>query len=290
MTVTNLTHRDIDLAYLEGRRLLRSWSKAPSQTTASGIWFDLSMSPGNPPAQYYFGAPLTCVALKRSTDGGLDHGPDVNASGFKKYLHKFNIQTVTATAAPLTVEVLDYLAFYAGIGMDAGVQPLTTSISIPRYPDGSGVQMMLIEQFPYVGSADIRVTYKNSAGVSGRTTPVVRLNTQVVSGTIASSAPTTAGASGRFLPLAHGDNGVQYPESIEIFGAGDVGVLAIVLVKPLQTYHITETTMASQFNSLLDFAFMPEILDDAYLNMIVLPTGTLAASAIQGEISTFWSA
>lgn len=248
------------------------------------------MSPGNPPAQYYFGAPLSCVAMKRSTDGGLDHGPDVNASGFKKYLHRFNIQTTTSTATAMTVELLDYLAFYTGIGMDAGVQALTTNIAIPRYPDGSGVQMMVIEQFPYVGSADIQVTYKNSAGVSGKTTPVVRLNTQVVSGTIASSAPTTARVSGRFLPLAHGDSGVQYPESIEIFGAGDVGVLAIVLVKPLQTYSITEVGMASHFNSLLDFAFMPEILDDAYLNMIVLPSGTLASVAIQGEISTFWSA
>lgn len=290
MTVTNLTHRDIELAHREGRRLLRSWSKAPSQTTASGIWFDLSMSPGNPPAQYYFGTPLTAVALKRSTDGGLDHGPDVNSAGYKKYLHRFNIQSTVSTVAPLTVEVLDYLAFYAGIGMDAGIQTLSTGISIPRYPSGAGVQMMVIEQFPYVGSADIQVTYKNSEGVSGKTTPVVRLNTQVVSGTIASSAPRTSGVSGRFLPLAQGDSGVQYPESIEIFGAGDVGVLTIVLVKPLQTYGITEVGSPSWFNSILDFAFMPEILDDAYLNMIVLPIGTLAGSAIQGEISTFWSA
>jgi hypothetical protein len=289
VAVTNLTHRDISSAYLQGRRLLRSWSKAPSQVTGSGIWYDLSMSPGNPVAQYYSGAVLTAAALKRSTDGGLDHGPDVAASGYKKYLHKFNLQSVAAAAAPLTVEVLDYLAFYAGIGMDAGVQSFTTGISVPRYPDGAGVQMMLVELFPYVGSCDVQVTYKNSAGVSGKVTPIVRLNTQTVFGTVASSASASTGVSGRFLPLANGDNGVQYPESIEILGAGDLGVLVLVLVKPVLTVLITETTAPTQLDTLLDIADMPEIKDDAYLNLICLPTGSLSGAAINGEIGTFWS-
>ena len=45
--------RTVDLvtAYDEGRWLNRSFSKAPAQTTGAGIWFDLSMSSGNPVPQ-----------------------------------------------------------------------------------------------------------------------------------------------------------------------------------------------------------------------------------------------
>lgn len=33
-------------AELEGATKLSSWRKQPTQATASGFWFDLSMSPG----------------------------------------------------------------------------------------------------------------------------------------------------------------------------------------------------------------------------------------------------
>ncbi len=285
-----LTHKEVSLAYDEGRTLYRSWSKAPTQTTASGIWFDLSMSPGNPPAQYYGGSPLVGQLMKRSTDGGIDHGPD--KPGYTKHIHTMTFQTVSATAAPSTFQVMDYLAFWSGIGMDAGTQAFETSQTVLdglRYSAAEGTQMMLIEQFPYAGSADIQITYRNQNDES-KTTPVVRLNTQVTTGTVASSAPTTAGAGGLFLPLASGDSGVAYPEQIEVFGAGDVGVLALVLVKPLVVANIFEITAPSMWDFLLHQKQLPRIRDDAYLNMAVLPVGTLAATSIIGDITTIWRA
>lgn len=283
-----LTSKEIEAAYREGRRLFRSWSKAPTQTTASGIWFDLSMSPGNPFAQYYFATPLTATALKRSTDGGLDHGPDLG-TGYQKFLHRFEIQTITATAAPLTLEILDYLAFYPGVAMDVGTQTLTTNITIPRQTNGRGVQMMVIEQNPYIGDAQFQVTYRNQDGVSGQKTPVVTCNTQIAAGTIATSATAQVGATGRFLPLASGDSGVQYPESIEFFSS-DVGLLAIVLVAPVAAVTIFETTRPNYYDLWQDFALLPQIQDDAYLNMIALPVGTLAGANISGNLTTIWSA
>lgn len=286
--MTALTHKEVAAAYDEGRTLYRSWSKAPTQTTASGIWFDLSMSPGNPPAQYYGGSPLVGALLKRSTDGGIDHGED--KAGYTKHLHTLTVQTVTATAAPLTLQLMDYLAFWSGIGMDAGVQTFTTSQTVLdglRYGAADGAQMMLVEQFPYAGGATIQVTYKNQNNET-KTTPVVTLNTQVTTGTVASSAPTTAGAGGLFLPLASGDSGVAYPESIEIFGAGDVGVLSLVMVKPLCVFNIFETTAPAVWDFLLHQKQLPRIRDDAYLNLAALPVGTLAASSILGDLTTIW--
>ena len=178
------TQGDLAACYREGRRLFRSWSKRPSQATGSGIWFDLSMSPGNPTPQYYAGVELTATALTRSANGGLDHGP--NMPGYQKFLHKFDIQTSSGTAVPLTVELNDYLMFYPFVPME-GVNALANPITLPRSTDGDGVQIMLVEQFSYGGSATCRLTYTNSDGVAGRLSPIITLNTQTVTGTIASS-------------------------------------------------------------------------------------------------------
>lgn len=289
MSIQTLTHRKVAAAYDEGRSLCRSWSKTPTQATASGIWFDLSMSPGNPPAQYYVGAPYEAVAMARSTDYGFEHGPNP-PTGYKKYLRRLHITTTLSTAAPITGLILDYLMFYSALSMDAGVAEMTTGISLPRYPTGAGVQMMVIELFPYVGAAQIQIRYTNSDGVTGRLTPVITLNTQTTFGTIATSAPATAGVCGPFVTLQSGDTGVRAVEAIEVFGAGDVGTLAIVLVKPLVPVAVFETTMVAEWDFLRDMGFTPIIENDAYLNMIVRPVGTLATAPFTGEIEVFWSA
>ncbi len=281
---------DILTAYDEGRWLNRSFSKSPSQATNAGIWFDLSMSPGNPVPQYYFAAPLVAAALSRSADGGLDHGPE--QAGYTKYLHKLLLQTATAAAAPLGLELMDYLMFYPGIAMDVGPQSLTTNIALPRQTvgrEGNGVQVMAVEQSPYASSpaAQFFITYTNSAGVSGQVSPIVTCNTQIVAGTIATSATATIGGAGRFIPLAHGDSGVRSIESIE-FTVGDVGLVALVLVKSVARTSIVEITAPAEIDFMQERGYLPVISPDAYLNFIVKPAASLASAPITGEITTVW--
>lgn len=277
---------DIDAAYLAGRSLFRSFNKNCNVTTTAGTAQDLSVQSGNPPAQFYVGAIATATALARSTDGGLDHGP--SKPGAKKFLHKMsNLQTVTAGAVPCTLEVLDYLAFYPFIGMDVGTQALTTSITIPRYLRTEGVQMMLIEQNTYTGGATCRITYTNQDGVSGKVTPTITLNSVTNSGTVATQAPALAGSCGMYVSLAHGDGGVAYPESIE-FLTGDVGVVCIVLVKPIATVAIYDTTVPSDWDMWETYGFLPEIRDDAYLNLVLRPAGNASGATIWGNIQTVW--
>lgn len=276
---------DILAAYTNGQRLFRSFSKAPSQATATGIWFDLSMSSGNPVAQYYFATPQIGVVLARSTDGGLDHGD--TKVGFKKYLHKLDLQTVGATV-PMQLELLDYLIYYPGIAMDAGSYTLTTP-TLPRYTNPKDIQIMVVEQFPYVGGATFQITYTNQSGVSNRTTPVCTCNTQTVSGTIVTSATIpTVGCFGRFVPLQSPDTGVLSIDSITVINP-DVGLLAVVMVKSIATFQILENVVPSQYDTWNDFSMLPIIADDAYLNFICQPTGSLAGSQIIGNIHTFWS-
>lgn len=269
-------------AYQSGRRLFRSFSKAPAQTTALGIWFDLSMSPGNPVAQYYFATPQTAIALARSTDGGLDHGE--SKPGYNKYLHRVDLQTVNAIT-PLAVEVLDYLMYYPGIPMDPGSYAMVNNISLPRYTYG---QIMLIEQNPYVGGATFTIDYINQDGNSA-TTPVQKCNTQVVAGTIATSATATVQCQGRYVTLAANDYGVRRITGLTIIN-GDVGLLCAVIVRPLTSLYIYEATQPSQYDLWNDQSELPIIKDDAYLNLICMPSASLAGASIIGNITTFWSA
>jgi hypothetical protein len=273
-------------AHNAGQTHYRTWRKVPTQTTGSGIWFDLSLSPGNPVPQYYAAAPLAAIALARSTDGGLDHGP--NVSPYTKHLHKFMAMTQTATAVPLPIIICDYLLYYPFVAMDAGDQTMTNVVTIPRYTNGDGVEIMAVEVAAQVGGAQFYVTYTNSSGVSGRVSATVTCNAQTVNGTIITSAPTTAGTAGPFIPLQQGDSGVRSIESVT-FLSGDVGLIALVLVKPLASHSIYDITAPVEVDFLIDRSTLPIIKDDAYLNLIVHPSGTLAAAPFNGEIQTFWS-
>ena len=278
-------------SYDAGRALYRSWRKVPSQTTASGIWFDLSMSPGNPVPQYYAAAPLASCRMARSTDGGLEHGP--NVSPLKKHLHKFGIISLTATAVPLPIQLLDYLLFYPFVAMDAEEQPCSVGVvddipqTLSRHTDGLGVKVMPVLVAAPVGGFQFFITYTNERGETGRISQTVTCNTQVVNGTCAISAPSTAGASGPFIPLQHGDRGVRSIEAVTGLNS-DIGLLSLVLVKPLAFHYCYDITGPAEVDFLIDRSVLPEIVDDAYLNMIVYPSGTLASAPLNGWLETVW--
>lgn len=277
-------------AELGGAYKISSWRKTPSQTTASGFWFDLSMSPGNPNPQYYAAAPLTAIQMAYSTDGGLVHGLAVSPA--KKYLKRVMAFTTTATAVPMPMILCDYLLYYPFI--DEGTndpQPLTNTITLNRYTDGKGVQIMPVVVAAGSGAAGVSFicSYTNSDGVSGRTTTAVNLSSQQVNGTIASSASATLGCNGPFLPLQSGDSGVRSIESVTFTGVTDVGLITLVLVKPLAQMSIRGIDAPVEVEYLRDFANLPEIKDDAFLNFICHPGGTLSAAPIHGLIEVIWN-
>lgn len=284
---TNL--RQLTDAQEAGQYLYASWRKQATQTTGAGVWFDLSMSPGNPAPNYYIGAPNVFVPLKQSTDGGLRHGGNVNALGKKKFLRKLMAQTVTTTAVPLPCKLLDYIGFYGFI--DESVldeQFLDNTTPLPRYASGVGVQLMPVVVAGQTGGQPFTVNYTNSDGVAGRVTRPAVMSTQFVNGTVLHSVQANAGYpnNGPFLPLQTGDSGVQSVQSVTIGGIGDVGLFALVLVKPLASFSLYGIDAPTEIDYFQEAASMPEILDDAYLNFICLPNGTLANAPINGLLET----
>ena len=109
--MTVYSAKEIADADRDGFTFFSGWRKQPTQTTAAGIWFDLSMSPGNPVPNYYIGPSGVFTPLRYSTDGGIPHGQSVAPK--TKILRIFEAQTSAASAAPLPLKLLDYLGFYA---------------------------------------------------------------------------------------------------------------------------------------------------------------------------------
>lgn len=280
-----LTHAKLFAAPDEGRTLSRPWVKNPSVVTASGIWMDLTFFGRYPAANYFTdGTPLAAKALRRSTDGGLDHGED-KGEGYKKFLQGLTVLSTTAAAA-MPLKAMDYLLYYPLIPME-DTQEMDNTVTLPRYEDGKGVQIMLLEQFPYIGGGTVQVTYTNSDGVAGRQTAVTTINTQTALGTIAHSGPATSGLSGLFMPLQRGDGGVRSIESIT-FPVADSGNLAAVLVKPLMPIGNYEVTNPSEWNGFEHLGMLEQIIDDAYLSLVCQPIGSLNGAIIEGQIRTLW--
>ncbi len=283
------TQSEINDAYNAGRVLNRSFTKNVTVSTVIGTAQDLSGVPGNPVAQYYLGAANTSTAMSYLLNNkGLDCGGTME--GYQKFIHEIRLQTTISTIAPSVLEIYDYLMFYPFNEMTAGVLSMTQADTLPRYSARDGVQMMVVEQNPYVGGGTFQIGYTNQDGVSGRLTPFVKINTATSAGTIASSAPTLSGATGDFIPLQDNDYGVQQVDSIE-FSSDDVGTVAIVLVKPIVSLFLYENTTPSEYDLWFHLGVLPEIKNDAYLNFVLKSgqniTGSVA-NAINGRITTIW--
>ena len=273
---------------LEGRVRNYTWRKTPSQATAAGIWFDISLSPGNPPPKYWFdSSPLVAKAITQSADGGFYHGPNVSPS--KKFLRIINTTATAATALPMNVILMDYLLYYPSV--DDGTtdpQVMDNTVALPRYSDGKGVQMMAVTVAARTGGAQFFVTYTNQDGVTGRTSGTVTQNTSTVIGSVTTSNTTATNGANPFIPLQSGDSGVRAIESVTMLSP-DVGLMSIILVKPLVQTCFRDVVVPYEKDILIYNTDMPRIYDDAFLGMVGLPGGTLAATVLTGYMKVIWT-
>jgi len=274
-------------AELNGNVRNYTWRKTPSQITLSGLWFDTSMSPGMPPPQYYIGGITTATPLRQSTDGGIYHGANVSPS--EKYLRSMTTMASAVTALPMNTILCDYLLFYSFI--DEGTtdgQTMTNVNTLPRYTDGKGVQVMAILTNAGTGGQQFFFTYTNSDGVAGRTSQTVTMNTSTVVGNVIGSNRSVVNASNPFIGLQLGDSGVRSIESVTMLGV-DTGLFSLVLVKPLAQHCFREITVPYEKDYLVPTTDLVRIYDDAFLGMLCLPLGSLAATTLMGNLKIIWT-
>lgn len=272
----------------DGKELRYTWRKTPSQVTTAGLWFDLSMSPGRPVPKYWFDAPPGIAKqVSYSADGGLEHGGGVAPS--EKYLRLTTGIATAATALPLTMILCDYLLYYPSIDdSNLDEQILDNSVGLSRYTDGEGVMAIAVSVAGRTGGSSFYFTYTNQDGVSGRVSQTVTENSAAALGTIVTAATATNGGVGPFIGLQGGDSGIRSIDSVFMLSA-DVGLFTLILVKPLGTSAIREITAPVEKDYFLEAGVIPRIYDDAYLSFLCLPLGTLAATALMGDIKTIFT-
>lgn len=283
---------DLAEAVQKGQTNYSSWRKVPSQVNTASNWFDLSMSPGNPRPQYYAAAPLLAQQMKQSTDGGFYHGASVSSAGYQKYLKNFKL-TLANAAAPFPFILCDYLLYYPFVDMGTNdEQVMDNTLTLPRYTDGAGVQMMAVSVASGTGTGpSFTVNYTNSDGVSGRTSRTVTLSLATANGSILNchhGLSSTIGSTA-FIGLQEGDTGVRSVESVTFPGLTDVGLFALVLVKPLMKSTFFENTAPMETELLVHKSNLPKIYDDAYLNLIMCPATSLSGFQFFGDIETVWN-
>jgi len=279
---------DVELA---GNSKYVSYRKVPAVVTGAGTWFDYSMAPGNPAPQYYAAAPLTAQTLSRSVDGGIQHGGNVSPS--QKYLRKMTAMAVAAAGVPQRIYVLDYLMFYPFVDMGtADQQAMTNTQVLTRYTDGAGVQIMAVLVAPHglVGDSFF-VTYTNQDGTAGRVTPLHTMSTAIsVNGTILTTQQSGAGRFGPFLALQDNDTGVRSIESVQCTAGTDVGLFTLVMVKPLAELTVRGIDAPAEKDFFLDSGGkLPQVEDDAYINYIACPNGSLTGVPLLGDMLFVWN-
>jgi hypothetical protein len=278
-------------AELAGQSRYTFFRKVPAVVTVAGTWYDYSMSPGSPAPQYYAAAPLVAQTMSLSGDGGIRHGGAVTP--LTKYLRRMSGMVVAAAGVPQRMMILDYLMFYPFVDMGTSDPQVMTNVqTLPRYTDGAGVRIMAVLVAPHGLAGDtFTVTYTNSAGVGGRVTPAHTMTTAVaVNGTILTTQTAGAGRFGPFLALQAGDIGVRSIESAQCAAGSDVGLFTLVLVRPISDFTIRGIDAPVEEDFYLHGgASTPVVVDDAYLNFISCPNGSLTGVALNGDATFVWN-
>lgn len=286
-----------------GRAHITTFRKqVASSATLANDWIDYTYFSGNPPANFYASSPLESAFVEASRGILI---PDVYP--LKQFVRRINVMSAAASATATTNQrqnliLADYLLYYPFIDTDAlGEEQFTVATqTLPRYISGDGVMMMAVSQSAASSVGTFTVNYTNSDGVSGRISQTTY--TKVVSGggTLVTSTTNVIAGSQPFIQLMAGDKGVRSVESVTFSAAGG-GLMAIVLVKPIQHLYSTQecrrTTSgnlesygaASQFESVIHMQ-PEEIKRNAVLGIIGLGNaGSLASSVLVGTLETIWS-
>jgi hypothetical protein len=273
---------------LEGRVRNYIWRKTPSQVNTGNLWFDLSMSPGMPTPKYWFdAAPLIAKAIYQSTDGGFYHGANVSPSS--KYLRSITTSCSIAVT-PMNTFLLDYLLYYPSIDDGtADEQIMDNTVTLPRYTDGKGVQMMAITTGARTGGQTFQVKYTNQDGVTGKLSGICTQNTNTYIGGITNCSTNVNNGASWMIPLADGDSGVRAVESVTMISGTDVGLFSIILVKPLVQTCFREITVPYEKDFLIPASDLIKIEDNAFLNFVVLPTGSLNGAILRGDLKVIWT-
>jgi len=288
---------DADIA---GQYHVTGFRKAPSSAaTTTSAWTDYSYYAGSPPANFYASSPLEAAEIDDTR--GI-YVPTVSPA--KQYLRNLKLMSRASDGASTAngrqqIILADVLMYYPFIDTDAvgEQQDLVNAITLPRYDDGL---VMAVAQSAASAVGNFTFTYTNQAGTAGRVSEAVDTFAVTAGGQIVAASPGSSASYLPFVPLAAGDSGVQSIEAVN-FTVGGGGLMALLIVKPILTAHITQesrrttTGNLESYGACDEFASIihhrpPEIKDGARLVLFAAGhAGSLASSVLAGLLETTWN-
>jgi hypothetical protein len=288
---------------VNGKFTRTDWNKLALPTTnqVAGSWYDLSTGPGNPGSDilYGTGTNLAFQALSDTTSGspGIQHGGNVSTD--TKHIINASAFSAAATSVPAVFMLVDRLGFYPITTTTTNSNQIldnTTVFPTGRHTNGAGLRAYAVcssgaATTPMgAGTPTIDITYTNTAGTSGRTTPAVLPTcvTAAPKGTIVYSG-TGAGKYGPFIPLAGGDSGIRSVQNFRLSATYTSGVLNLVICRPLLTLPLTTVGVAAERDLLNQVPSLPRVYDGANLTWLMYAgVNTVTNNAYFGHLDFAW--
>lgn len=201
---------------------------------------------------------------------------------------------VSATTGNVATSLanLDAATYVACTDTGTGTHTATVYIGDRQPTHGAGVQAFLTPSVALgAGTPNIQLTYTNSSGTAGKTTPTTLpiSNATAPIGQIEYSG-TGAGKFGPFVPLAAGDSGIRLVEQFSYNVTHTSGTTNVVLARPLLTLPMTTVGVAAERDLLNQMPSLPRVYDGACLTWLMYAgAATPVASAFYGHLDLGWS-
>ena len=203
------------------------------------------------------------------------HGPSM--APYRRYLHSVEPTAFGALNVAASFMVYDLVGYYPFIDGDGGLQTMDNTLSLPRYADGAGVQMALLNTvIPNTsGSSGVVVNFDNQNGDTVSTPAFSLISSNYNANSYQNQGINNAWSYTSQVPfvnLPSGSSGVRRVNSINIPQATG-GAYALCLIRPLMSFKGVVVGSSqqqyprswSQTNRAMQF---PEVYDGAALNVL----------------------
>ena len=292
------SHADVLAAYDDGRFHSQRFVKTGAGQANDTRWQDWAFQAGQPSYDARIGIASALNPITAVRNDAI-YFPDIPA-GMERKLHKLFITPRASGISQATIDFVlyDLVAYYPLIDGDSTeVQEFDNTLTLPRYTDGEGLRMVMVNHVsPVVQGGTMTLEYTDSKDVD-RTlnigVPVAGINC-VTSGVVNSTA-TTSGPL-MITPDA-GVTGVKRVNRLT-YTIPPGGLHCIYLVKPLaQFQHIHDALLNGVlFEKMaleVDFALkdgwrMPVIKDGAHLAFFYRNNGGGRSTTFFGAADFIW--
>ena len=249
---------------LAAKNQLKSFGKVSMTAKAAGTFQSLWTAAGLPAA----GANPASLAMVIPTGATAGALPFVNPETGLSYISKISSSQQTIG----TLILYDRIAHSSGLNGTLTTAQAVNGAALTRHTTGEDVELFL-EVYAATGAtaSNVTISYTNSAGVAGRTTPAIAMQVTPVVGQMLP------------IPLQEGDTGIQSVQSVTLSAStATAGNFGITLVKRIAEIPIT---VAGTGVVLDPFALgFPQIENNACLSMMVV-TSTTSTGFVTGTIN-----